>query len=235
VFERSHHRRIATLLDALHGPLLRGRGCLFGGGTAMALRFGEYRESVAGDFLVSRLDDCRHLRNEPTGPRGPAAITRGPGRLAQVGELRAHRCGIRTRVSVDCQPSCSRSCWRVASPCKRRATATWRGIATPTPLDMATSKLLANSDRWPDDGVFSPDLIDLAMMRPSLALLRSAVAKAEGAYGASILRDLGRAIDRMQSRTGWLERCMEAMGMQGPPAVVWQRIRALRRVLPRAA
>ncbi|MGV3570052.1 MAG: hypothetical protein ACO1PB_05590 [Ramlibacter sp.] len=73
------------------------------------------------------------------------------------------------------------------------------------------------------------------MMRPPLPLLRRAVAKAEGAYGASILRDLARAVDRMQARTGWLERCMQAMGMQVPQAVVWQRIRALRRVLPREA
>ena len=39
---------------------------------------------------------------------------------------------------------------------------------------MATSKLLANSDRGGDDGVFSRDLIDLAMMAPGLALLRQA-------------------------------------------------------------
>ena len=53
---------------------------------------------------------------------------------------------------------------------------------------MATSKLLANSDRWMDDGVFSRDLIDLAMMAPALPLLRQAVAKAEQAYGTSICR-----------------------------------------------
>ena len=29
------------------------------------------------------------------------------------------------------------------------------GVATLTPLDMAASKLLANSDRWADDGTFS--------------------------------------------------------------------------------
>jgi len=32
---------------------------------------------------------------------------------------------------------------------------------------MATSKLLANSDRWADEGVFNRDVIDLAMMQPS--------------------------------------------------------------------
>lgn len=105
------------------------------------------------------------------------------------------------------------------------------GIATLAPLDLATSKLLANSDRWYDDGVFSRDVIDLAMMNPSLALLRQAVAKAEGAYGQAILLDLGKALERLQTRQGWLERCMQAMAMNMPRAAAWQRLRALRRVL----
>ena len=104
-------------------------------------------------------------------------------------------------------------------------------MPTLTPLDMAASKLLANADRWRDDGVFSRDLIDLAMMKPPLPLLRQAVAKAEGAYGSAVLRDLQRAIERMRERTGWLERCMQLMGMADTQAQVWQRIRALRRVL----
>ncbi len=75
-------------------------------------------------------------------------------------------------------------------------------------------------------------MIDLAMMQPSLGLLRSAVAKAEQAYGESILRDLAKAVDRLHSREGLLERCMKAMAMDLPKALVWQRLRALRKVLP---
>ena len=106
------------------------------------------------------------------------------------------------------------------------------GISTLTQLDLATSKLLANSDRWADDGAFSRDLIDLAMMKVTLRLLRQAVAKAEGAYGQSICRDLGKAIDRVQNRHGWLEYCMKAMSITLPKVVVWERIRSLKRVLP---
>jgi len=46
VFERPHHQRVAQLLLSLDGELFRAHNCLFGGGTAIALRFGEYRESV---------------------------------------------------------------------------------------------------------------------------------------------------------------------------------------------
>jgi hypothetical protein len=105
------------------------------------------------------------------------------------------------------------------------------GVSTLTPLDMATSKLLANADRWSDDGVFSRDVIDLAMMSPSLPLLRKALLKAQGAYGDAVARDLGRAIERLQNRPDWLERCVLVMAMSQPKAALWSKIRALRRVL----
>ena len=108
MYERPHHQRIARVLNALNGPLLREHSCLLGGGTLIAMRFGEYRESLDVDFLVSEIGHYRQLRHA---------------------------------------------------------------------------------------------------------------------------RDLARAIDRMQARTGWLERCMKLIGMADAKAVVWQRIRALRRVL----
>ena len=105
------------------------------------------------------------------------------------------------------------------------------GVSTLTRLGLAASKLLANSDRQADDGVFSRDVIDLAMMGLPLPTLRAARDKAAQAYGASVTRDLGKAIDRLQNRTGWLERCIQAMAMQLPKAVLWQKVRALRRIV----
>ena len=232
MFERPHHRRIAQLLEALDGSLLRERGCLFGGGTAIALRFGEYRESVDVDFLISDLDAYRQLRQALTGIEGLGAIRKAGATLQQAGELRADQYGIRTRVRVDGRPIKFEIVFeaRIALQAPGEADELC-GVPSLTSLDMATSKLLANSDRWADDGVFSRDLIDLAMMRPTLPLLRHAIAKAEGAYGGAVRRDLARAIDRMQARTGWLERCMQIMGIGGTQAQLWQRIRALRRAL----
>jgi Nucleotidyl transferase AbiEii toxin, Type IV TA system len=234
MFSRPHHQRVARVLAALDGELLREHGCLFGGGTAIALRYGEYRESVDVDFLVSDVACYRELRGKLTAPEGLRAITRaGAIPLQQGAEVRADQYGIRTRVLVDERPIKFEIVLegRIALDAPRAGDEVC-GIATLTPLDMAASKLLANSDGWADDGVFGRDLIDLAMMRPTLPLLRQAVAKAESAYGAAVLRDLQRAIERMQTRTGWLERCMQAMAMRDARAVVWQRIRALRRVLP---
>lgn len=70
------------------------------------------------------------------------------------------------------------------------------------------------------------------MMGLPLPPLRAALIKAEQAYGASVAQDLGKAIDRLQHREGWLERCMKTMAMQLPKAVLWQKVRALRRIVP---
>ena len=233
MFERPHHRRIARVLSALNGDLLREANCLFGGGTAMALRFGEYRESIDMDFLVSNLESYRQLRQKLTGDEGFAGLLRPDGeRFRLAREIRADQYGIRTALLLD------ESLIKFEIVLEARIqieAATGKdkvcGISTLTLLDMATSKLLANADRWSDDGVFSRDVIDLAMMSPTLPLLRKAVQKAQGAYGLAVTRDLERAIERLQHRQDWLERCMQVMGMTLPKAVVWSKIRALRRVL----
>ncbi len=233
LFKRPHHQRIAHVLSVLNGPLLRENNCLFGGGTVIALRYGEYRESMDIDFMVSDVASYRNLRQLLTSANGIAAITHeGTAPLAQTREIRADQYGIRTMLQVADQTIkfelILEGRIELAPPATSDEIC---GIATLTPLDMATSKLLANSDRWNDDGIFNRDIIDLAMMNPSLALLRSAVAKAEMAYGQAIRKDLEKAIDRMRERHGWLERCMQVMAMNLPKAVVWQHIRKLRRAL----
>jgi hypothetical protein len=234
MFKRQHHQQIAYALRALDGPLLRENNCMFAGGTVMALRFGEYRESVDIDFLVSDITGYRNLRQLLTGAKGIAAIVRkGVEPLIQQREIRADQYGIRTVLAVAGQPIkfeiVHEGRIELSPP---EAGDEVCGVATLTPLDMAASKLLANSDRWADDGVFNRDVIDLAMMGPSLDLLRQAVAKAETAYGQAILRDLKKAIDRLQQRHDRLERCIEALAMTQPKALVWKNIRSLRRVIP---
>lgn len=233
MFERPHHQRIAHVLAALDGDALRHHGCLFGGGTCIALRYGEYRESMDIDFLVSDAAGYRELRQLLTGPVGLNALVRpGAQPLEMLREVRADQYGLRTAVRMDGQAIK----FEIVREARMELEAPARddvvcGVHTLTPLDMAASKLLANSDRWADDSVFSRDVIDLAMMGLRLPLLRLALAKAEQAYGPAVARDLTKAIDRLQERQGWLERCMLAMAMTLPKAVLWQKIRALRRLL----
>lgn len=233
MFERPHHQRIAQVLKSLNGPLLLQHACLFGGGTAIALLHDEYRESVDIDFLVSDISHYRSLRHLLTGRDGVNGLVRQDAApLIQAREVRADQYGIRTVLLVEGQPIKFEIVLegRIALAAPGAVDAVC-GVATLCLLDMATSKLLANSDRWVDDGVFNRDLIDLAMMKPGLALLRQAVVKAEGAYGKSIRGDLAKALQRVKTRHDWLERCMQVMAVNVPKAVLWKNIRAIERVL----
>jgi hypothetical protein len=164
---------------------------------------------------------------------GISAVVRDGATLKQTREVRADQYGIRTMLEVDGREIKFEIVLEgriELAPASTTDTAC--GIATLTPLDMVTSKLLANSDRWSDDGVFSRDLIDLAMMAPKRALFQQAMVKAEHAYGASVAQDLAKAIHQLTARQDRLERCMTAMEMQIPKAVLWQKMRALEKMLP---
>lgn len=229
MFEREHHRRVAAVLQSLDAELLAANACLFGGGTAMALRFGEYRESVDIDFLISHLAGYRFLRQRLSGPDGIQAIARPGMVLDQVREMRADQYGIRTMLRV--------TGFEIKFEVVLEARITLEApgpddricdVATLTPLDMVTSKLLANADRWRDDAVLSRDLIDLAMMAPPKKLLKRAIEKAKDAYGDSVEAALAKAIEDLRLRPHRLDRCMEVMQMTAlPKAVLWKRIKAL--------
>jgi hypothetical protein len=229
LFERPHHRRIATILLALDGDLLAAQGCLFAGGTAIVLRHGEYRESVDIDFLVSRPEGYRTLRLWLLGPLGLGSITRPGVSLPRWDPIRADQYGLRTALHIEQMPVkfeiVRESRIDLESPAEADVVC---GVRTLTMLDMVTSKLLANSDRWADSGVMSRDLIDLAMMRPGRRLMQRAVMKARTAYGDSVEADLKKAIALLRDNPGRLERCMNAMGMTTvAPALLWSRIKAL--------
>lgn len=233
MFRRVHHQRIAQLLSTINGDLFRQHHCFFGGGTAIALLYGEYRESVDVDFLVSDAESYRHLRQLARSSNDLTPFARsGALPFPLERDIRADQYGIRTivnvfdvpikfeiireaRIGLDIPAADDNVC----------------GVPTLTLVDMAASKLLANSDRWLDAGVFSRDLIDLAMMKLPLSVLRRAIFKAQEAYGKTILDDLGKAIDRLAQDKALLDRCMQVMSVSLPRAVVWTNIRKLKRVI----
>lgn len=231
MFDRPHHRRIAQVLAALDADLLLRHGCLFGGGTALALLHHEYRESVDMDFLVSRRDGFMALRDLLRGASGATALFTTPPVLMDAGlPVRIDPYGLRTRVVVDDVPIKfeivheARIELDPPGPDDRII-----GIATLTKTDLAASKLLALSDRWADDGVFSRDVIDLALMQASPEIMVRALEKAEQAYGKNVRRDLGKALQALQSRPGRLDACLRQLRIDMPKALVWQHLKTLQR------
>lgn len=219
MFQREHHRRIARVLERLDGELLGRHHCLFGGGTAIALRYGEFRESVDLDFLVSDLEGYRELRQMIRRQSGLKALWRTDGiSLPEEREPLADQYGILARVMVD-EVAVKfeivlEGRIELASPGPEDRMC---GIACLTLDDMACSKLLANSDRWNDDSVFNRDVLDLAHLPLSPPILEGAIAKAEQAYGEAIRSDLLKAV----TAGGWLQRAAQS---RVPPSRVSDRL-----------
>lgn len=235
MFRRSHHQRIARILCSLDADLMRRHACWFGGGTAIALCEGEYRESVDIDLLMSDPVGYRGMRGLLAGARNLAPITR-PGRdsFAFENAARADRYGIRAFVLVDGIAVK----FEIVQETRIRFDKPGRSdkvcnVYTLTRGDLAASKMLANADRWLDDSVFSRDVIDLAMLDLPPRSLKPAWDKASEAYGASVARDLGRALAALRERTGRLEQCIQALSITLTPAFVQQRLRRLEQRLKR--
>ena len=225
MFTRLHHQRIAKVLESLDADLLKQHNCLFAGGTAIALGYGEYRESVDIDFLVSDLASYRYLRNSVREQGLQALIKSTDASQLQTSDIRSDQYGIRTRVFVKGKPIKFEIVLEgrisLAKPGPKDSIL---GVATLMKIDMAVSKLLANSDRGLDMGMHCRDVIDLAMLNLSKSEFAEAAIKGEAAYGEAILKDLAKVIGMLGDANGLLERCMKAMDVLVPRALLWQNI-----------
>ena len=225
MFRRLHHQQVAEVLSMLDAPLLAEHNCWFGGGTAIVLANGEFRESVDIDFLVSDPKSYRALRQLVRDHGLDALATRelDLGRTPSVDQY-----GIRSavlvagmaikfeiihegRIDLDTPSPEDEIC----------------GLRILTPTDQVATKLLANDDRWADTSTFSRDLIDLAMMRPDTPALKAGARKAVDAYGTTVGESLNRAVTYLQDRPQRLDEYIRALRIDAPRAVVWQSIRDL--------
>jgi hypothetical protein len=232
MFKREHHQQIAQVLQALDAPALREHHCYFGGGTAIVLLRGEYRESVDIDFLISDIDAYRALHRQLQEKQALErffGVGRGP--LLDVPEIRADQYGIRTML----QMASTRIKFEIVfearivfdEPGPRDRVL---GVSTLTEIDLAASKLLANVDRGADAGVFSRHVIDLAMLELSKRDWGRAFKKAESAYGDRVMRDVHKSVERLKSHPDRLAACLAALAVDVPQAMILDRLKRLARM-----
>jgi hypothetical protein len=229
MFARPYHQRIHEVLLALDATLLREHQCYFGGGTAIVLQRDEYRESVAMDFMLSDLTSYRELRRVLQDRDALAqffGLGRGP--LVALPEVRADQYGIRTALPLKTGSIKFEIVFEARITFDRPGPEDQiAGIATLTQADLVTSKLLANVDRWADDGVMSRDILDLAMLQPTPKTWSAALQKAEDAYGAAVLQSLEKARARLVDEPQRLARCIEVLQVSTPQALLYQRLKTL--------
>jgi len=203
--------------------------CFFGGGTAIALRYGEFRESVDIDFLISDIGLYGKVRNDIRDHHDLSPLLLPGKTLELIRELRTDQYGIRTVIGIGEAKikleiiGEGRISFDLPEPKEFID-----GIPSLTRLDSIASKLLVNSDRYADDSVYSLDLIDLAMIKPTKKELHLAMEKAKKAYGDSIQRDLVRSIDYLFQREKRLDKCTDYLKIDLPVSVIYQNIQKLK-------
>ena len=209
-FSRPHHRTIAGILKVLNAEFLSQAACCFGGGTHLAMSFGEYRESRHIDFLCSSRAGFRLLR-EDVSDRSLGRVLRRT--LPLVREVRGDRDSIRTFIAADDL--------RIKFEILLEARIDLAGATDPKfPVAVLTTehaiaeKLLANADRGLDDSTLSRDLIDLAFvaMHVDKHRLKTGLVIAEQAYGSSVRRLLKLGLDSFQNRAR-ASNCIEALAI----------------------
>lgn len=225
MFRRLHHQKVAEVLSVFDASTLAAHDCWFGGGTAIVLGNGEFRESVDIDFLVSDQQSFRQLR-QIVKVGGLGALTVRELELGRPPSIDGY--GIRavilvagTAIKFEIIRE-SRIVLDTPSPQDEIC-----GVRVVTRTDQVASKLLANDDRWADTSTFGRDLIDLAMMRPDAIALKAGARKAVDAYGTAVGESLEKAVTYFHGRPQRLDECIRALKIDAPRAVVWQSIRTL--------
>jgi hypothetical protein len=220
MFRREHHQRIALVLDALNRDLLSAHKCYFGGGTAIALTCGEFRESQDIDFLVSDSEGYRELRARVR-VEGPSALFQNAQHVGLPQSFLTDQYGIRGWLEV----VGARIKFEIISEGRIELDSPGQHLDfVPVEMlsvtDLVAEKLLANSDRYLDTATFSRDLIDLAFMEIPDLRSTPGFAKALSAYGPALVRDFDSALDKFLGDLAWIDRCALALGIEAPRAVI---------------
>lgn len=230
-FRRALHQRLAAVLSRMDAAFLQNTQCFFGGGTQLAMSYGEFRESRDIDFLVSSQDGLRAIR-ETVNERSLGAVFKE--RIYLEREVRADRHSIRTFIREN----------ETAAPIKfeiilegRLALAGQQdgalGVPILSPQCAIAEKLLANADRGRAKEHRSRDVIDLAFV--SLMLDDSAFLAgyelAERPYGRSIRRELEEVLKMLEFDAKYRALCIEDLLIEDTKALKkgLQRLHQLKR------
>lgn len=227
MFERVRHQQIAIILESLDENLLRNHMCFFGGGTAIAMKYGEYRQSDDIDFMVSSWDHYRELRGLVK-LKGPKSLFLKTTALELPETFISDQYGIRGWVSILGEQIkfeiVSEGRIELEAPSSEDQIC---GVSTLTQTDMVAEKVLANSDRFLDTATFQRDLFDLAAMNIPDFQNSPGLEKARRSYGETAQGDLNRALEKLLDNPVWLDQCYARLQITTPRAVMISALKKL--------
>lgn len=227
-FRREHHRLIGAVLSSLDGELLRNHNCYFGGGTAIALAFNEFRTSRDVDFLIQDKKQFLNLKNLIKETSSNTLFRPAHSLDLKMNFIESTNYAIRHVVVIN-QVDIKFEIIHEANLKARFDTPIDQinGISVLSKDDLIATKLLANVDRYADRGTFNRDVIDLSFMNIGKISETKGYLNAIEAYGPSITISLNKAIDHLVGDINWLQRCIDSLEIEVAPARLISNLRKL--------
>ncbi len=218
-FQYPFHNQIFQVLQCLDRSFLDRCHIAFGGGTLLALAYGEYRLSRDMDFLCPYGEPFSRLRREIY-DRGYEALFQPniPSNIQFPHEIRTDRDGVRLTIKVDDTSLKLEIVAEGRIQLERPEVRSGFPVSCLSETDQIAEKLLANGDRWADASTDSRDLIDLAMLIQSIGFSDIAINKAEAAYRC--IDPLKRSIVNFQSKPDYRSRCYSRLQISRPSEIM---------------
>ena len=201
------HESILFILESLRSEFFRETGIYFGGGTLVSLMCDEHRLSQDIDFLTTS-NGYRQLRRS-IGDRGYDLLFESTNRLQFPRSIQADGYGVRFPIEVDNNTIKFEIIVESRIEIDEANYPEWSPVPCLSIVDCWAEKLLANTDRWADEGTRSRDLIDLSVLRLKTSSLSAAIDKAETAY--QVRSALTKALTRFQLNSDWRDRCYQSL------------------------
>ena len=208
MFDLEHHQKILIILNSLNSDFFRDIGAYFGGGTQLALQYGEYRWSKDIDFICPIGPGYRTLR-KAVGDHGYDALFSNSDGLEFPRDIKADQYGVRFAAVIDETPIKFEIVAEARVELGDPQELDWCPVPCLSFEDACTEKLLSNADRWADVAIESRDLIDLAILRLQGEISVQAYEKANDAYDVEAA--LGRSIRKFQEHPKYRDRCFSAL------------------------
>lgn len=209
-FKRDHHNAILNALRTLDGDFLLESKCFFGGGTAITLDLGEYRESIDIGLMCSDVAGYRALRAALAGQTNLNRILREGSELECLRDIRADQYGLRTIVKSQ-NTSIKFEIVRERRFDLEGSMDARYGLPVLSRPYMYAERLLANSDHWYQSVVHNRDIIDLSVMISRWGPIPDMAWEiAEEAYGDKARSDFDNAVDLIR-KPEHIELCADKL------------------------
>lgn len=217
MFKHEHHQKVITILNALRANFFSEISAYFGGGTLLALLYGEYRWSKDIDFICPVGEGYRMLRSEIFDKKYKA-IFKDFSHITLPRDIMADQYGVRFVVKVQDLLIKFEIVAEARIALQPAQYHDWSDVPCLSFADACAEKLLSNSDRWADRGVESRDLIDLSMLRRQSEIPVLSIDKAESAY--PVLKPLEKSIRFFQSEPAYRSNCFSSLKVQNRAEII---------------